>query len=106
MPIVKKRNYGNNFMVSFCLGYAVTVTAGVVSYPLQTIRRRMMMTSGEAVKYKTSLHAFRTIIAKEGVTALFKGVGVNLLSGVLGAFMLPGFDRLKHWALQRRETQN
>merc|ERR1712179_266233 len=33
------------FLVSFGLGYAVTVTAGILSYPIDTIRRRMMMTS-------------------------------------------------------------
>merc|ERR1719476_692506 len=38
-------------VLSFCLGYGVTVTAGLMSYPIDTIRRRMMMTSGEAVKY-------------------------------------------------------
>ena len=32
--------------VSFILGYGVTVTAGLLSYPIDTIRRRMMMTSG------------------------------------------------------------
>merc|ERR1712108_63684 len=35
---------------SFCLGYGVTVTAGLMSYPIDTIRRRMMMTSGSGVK--------------------------------------------------------
>lgn len=33
--------------VSFILGYGVTVTAGLLSYPIDTIRRRMMMTSGK-----------------------------------------------------------
>ena len=43
------------FLLSFCLGYGVTVTAGLMSYPIDTIRRRMMMTSGTGVKYKGSL---------------------------------------------------
>ena len=43
-------------LVSFCLGYAVTVTSGLISYPIDTIRRRMMMTSGQAVKYKVSFY--------------------------------------------------
>jgi hypothetical protein len=34
----------------FALGYVVTISAGLLSYPIDTIRRRMMMTSGEAVK--------------------------------------------------------
>merc|ERR1711956_171381 len=35
---------------SFLLGWAVTVTAGLMSYPIDTVRRRMMMTSGGGVK--------------------------------------------------------
>merc|ERR1712036_11208 len=41
--------------LSFFLGWAVTVTAGLMSYPIDTVRRRMMMTSGGGVKYKGSI---------------------------------------------------
>ena len=44
-----------NFFANFLLGWSVTVTAGLASYPIDTVRRRMMMTSGEAVKYKGSI---------------------------------------------------
>merc|ERR1711953_62090 len=44
-----------NLLLSFCLGYGVTVTSGLISYPIHTIRRRMMMTSGQAVKYNGSI---------------------------------------------------
>ena len=37
---------GGSFMASFILGWAVTVVSGLASYPIDTIRRRMMMTSG------------------------------------------------------------
>jgi len=36
-----------NMLVSFGLGWTVTVGAGLASYPIDTVRRRMMMTSGE-----------------------------------------------------------
>merc|ERR1712228_971956 len=49
-------------LLSFCLGYGVTVTAGLMSYPIDTIRRRMMMTSGEAVKYSGSLDCTMQIL--------------------------------------------
>jgi len=42
-------------LLSFLLGWGVTITAGLMSYPIDTIRRRMMMTSGSAVKYKNSI---------------------------------------------------
>jgi solute carrier family 25 (adenine nucleotide translocator) protein 4/5/6/31 len=37
----------DNLFFTFLLGWSVTVGAGLASYPIDTIRRRMMMTSGE-----------------------------------------------------------
>jgi len=65
------------------------------SYPIDTIRRRMMMTSGAAVKYESSLHAFREIVAKEGAKSLFKGAGANILRAIAGAGVLSGYDQLQ-----------
>jgi len=36
----------DSFLAKFLLGWGVTVGAGLASYPIDTIRRRMMMTSG------------------------------------------------------------
>merc|ERR1711881_420987 len=52
-PIIVGKD--GNVGVSFLLGWAVTVTAGLMSYPIDTIRRRMMMTSGGGAKYKGSV---------------------------------------------------
>merc|ERR1712212_1111675 len=82
---------------SFCLGYAVTVSAGLMSYPIDTIRRRMMMTSGQAVKYTGSLDAAKQILVNEGVTSFFKGAGANVLRGMAGAGTLAGFDEFKKY---------
>jgi len=91
------------FLVSFGLGYAVTVTAGILSYPIDTIRRRMMMTSGAAVKYNGSLDCARQIMAGEGVTSFFKGAGANVLRGMAGAGVLAGFDKVKAFYINYRE---
>ncbi len=37
-------------------------TNGLLSYPIDTIRRRMMMTSGQAVKYAGSMDCGRQIL--------------------------------------------
>jgi len=84
--------------MKFALGYSVTVTAGLLSYPLDTIRRRMMMTSGKhAGKYRSSIHCFGKIMTTpgEGVKALYKGAGSNILRGLAGALVLVGFDYTK-----------
>lgn len=101
-PIVLGENAG--LLASFCLGYAVTVSAGLVSYPIDTIRRRMMMTSGEAVKYSGSMDCAMKVIRSEGFMSLMKGAGANILRGVAGAGVLSGFDKFKElyvsWRVQ------
>merc|ERR1712177_74851 len=94
-PVVLVGSLEGNFLASFLLGWTVTTTAGAASYPLDTIRRRMMMTSGEAVKYKSSLDAASQIVAKEGVKSLFKGAGANILRGVAGAGVLSIYDQVQ-----------
>merc|ERR1711992_303099 len=88
---------GDNASVflSFILGWAVTVTAGLMSYPNDTIRRRMMMTSGQAVKYKNSMDCAVQVLKAEGFMSLMKGAGANVLRGVAGAGVLAGFDKFK-----------
>merc|ERR1712080_72382 len=81
--------------LSFLLGWAVTVTAGLMSYPIDTVRRRMMMTSGGAVKYNGSLDCFRQVLKNEGPMSLMKGAGANIIRGVAGAGVLAGFDKFK-----------
>jgi len=85
----------DSFFAAFLLGWAVTIGAGLASYPLDTVRRRMMMTSGEATKYRSSIHAFQEIVAKEGTSSLFKGAGANILRAVAGAGVLAGYDKLQ-----------
>merc|ERR1712055_99963 len=86
---------GGNVGLSFLLGWAVTVTAGLMSYPIDTVRRRTMMTSGGGVKYKGSMDCFMTVMKNEGFMSLMKGAGANVLRGVAGAGVLAGFDKFK-----------
>eukprot|EP00271_Cylindrocystis_brebissonii_P014230 TRINITY_DN35516_c0_g1_i1.p2 TRINITY_DN35516_c0_g1~~TRINITY_DN35516_c0_g1_i1.p2 ORF type:complete len:380 (+),score=78.26 TRINITY_DN35516_c0_g1_i1:117-1256(+) len=94
-PVLLVGNLEGNFLASFFLGWGITIGAGLASYPIDTVRRRMMMTSGQAVKYKSSFDAFSQILAKEGVMSLFKGAGANILRAVAGAGVLAGYDQLQ-----------
>jgi len=87
--------YRKLFLAKFLLGWVVTIGAGLASYPLDTVRRRMMMTSGEAVKYRNSMHCMTEIIRKEGTKSLFKGAGANILRAIAGAGVLAGYDQLQ-----------
>lgn len=92
-PILLGEDAG--LLSSFILGYGVTVTAGLCSYPIDTVRRRMMMTSGEAVKYNGSWDCAVQVLKGEGVTSFYKGAGANILRGAAGAGVLAGFDKFK-----------
>jgi len=82
-----------SLMWSFLLGWGVTIFSGLMSYPIDTVRRRMMMTSGSAVKYKGSMDCAVQVIKGEGFMSLMKGAGANVLRGVAGAGVLAGFDK-------------
>ncbi|KAK9240077.1 mitochondrial carrier domain-containing protein [Lipomyces kononenkoae] len=94
-PVILVGPLEGNFLASFLLGWVVTTVAGIAAYPLDTVRRRMMMTSGEAVKYKSSFDAFSKIIATDGVGSLFKGAGANILRGVASAGVISMYDQLQ-----------
>lgn len=88
-------SYSDNFLATFVLGWGITNLAGLASYPIDTIRRRMMMTSGAAVKYRNSLHCTAEILKNEGFFSMFKGAGANVLRAVAGAGVLSGYDALQ-----------
>merc|ERR1712042_110500 len=90
---------------SFLLGWAVTVTAGLMSYPIDTIRRRMMMTSGGGVAYKGSIDCAMQIMKNEGFMSMMKGAGANVLRGVAGAGVLAGFDKFQAMYIAWRTSQ-
>jgi solute carrier family 25 (adenine nucleotide translocator) protein 4/5/6/31 len=94
-PVVLTGAMKDSFFASFLLGWSITIGAGLASYPIDTIRRRMMMTSGEAVKYRSSMHCAAEIVKKEGVSSLFKGAGANILRAIAGAGVLAGYDWLQ-----------
>jgi solute carrier family 25 (adenine nucleotide translocator) protein 4/5/6/31 len=81
-----------NPALSFFLGWSVTIVSGLMSYPIDTIRRRMMMTSGTGVVYKSAADCGMQILKNEGFMSMMKGAGANVLRGVAGAGVLAGFD--------------
>ncbi|CCC67646.1 hypothetical protein NCAS_0A10880 [Naumovozyma castellii] len=94
-PAVLTGSLEGSFLASFLLGWIVTTGASTASYPLDTVRRRMMMTSGQAVKYDGAFDCFRKVVAAEGVSSLFKGCGANILRGVAGAGVISMYDQLQ-----------
>eukprot|EP01002_Notosolenus_urceolatus_P001494 NODE_1387_length_1440_cov_5.820992_g1154_i0.p1 GENE.NODE_1387_length_1440_cov_5.820992_g1154_i0~~NODE_1387_length_1440_cov_5.820992_g1154_i0.p1 ORF type:complete len:305 (+),score=53.49 NODE_1387_length_1440_cov_5.820992_g1154_i0:118-915(+) len=92
---------GRLFAATLLLGWFVTLTAGCIAYPLDTVRRRMMMTSGEAQKYPSAWACLTKIVHTESSRALFKGIGANVLRSIPGAAVLAGFDYAKKKGIVR-----
>ncbi|MEN2496460.1 MAG: mitochondrial adenine nucleotide carrier Anc1 [Marteilia pararefringens] len=91
-----------NAFADFAAAYTITLSSGLLSYPIDTVRRRMMMTSGQEVKYKNSLDALRYIVRTNGFASLFKGAGANILRGVAGAGVLFLNDKISSVYLKYR----
>ena len=96
----------DNFLVNFLLGWVVTIVSGLISYPLDTVRRRMMMTSGTGKNYKNSFECFAVCVKTEGFMSLFRGAGANILRGIAGALVLSGVDAIKPYYIRARAKKN
>jgi len=86
------------FIVNFAIAQVVTICSGILSYPFDTVRRRMMMQSGRAkadIMYKNTLDCWVKIGKQEGSRAFFKGALSNVFRGTGGALVLVLYDELK-----------
>ncbi|CAG2114111.1 unnamed protein product [Medioppia subpectinata] len=85
-------------VISWMIAQCVTTVSGIISYPFDTVRRRMMMQSGVAKNermYKNTIHCWGKIAKTEGSKAFFKGALSNVFRGTGGAFVLVLYDEIK-----------
>jgi len=85
-----------NILLKFMMAQAVTGVSGLVSYPLDTIRRRLMMQSGRKdVMYTGTIDCFNKILKNEGGKAFFKGALSNILRGMGASLVLVLYDEFQ-----------
>jgi len=87
-----------NIFYQWGFAQVVTVGAGVASYPLDTVRRRLMMNAGKKgadSMYDGTMDCFKKILKNEGPGAFFKGCLSNILRGTGGALVLVFYDKLQ-----------
>jgi len=85
-------------LVSWAIAQCVTTVSGIISYPFDTVRRRLMMQSGRKggeIMYTGTLDCWRKIASQEGTGAFFKGAFSNILRGTGGALVLVLYDEIK-----------
>jgi len=84
------------FLFKFLVAQVVTNAAGIISYPFDTVRRRLMMSAGAKEKlYTGTIDAMVKIAKNEGIPAFFKGAFSNVLRGMGGAVVLVLYDEIK-----------
>merc|ERR1711963_677048 len=82
-----------SILTRFCIAQAVAAGSVTVAYPFDTVRRRLMMMSGEQEKmYKGTMDCWKKIIKDEGMKGLFKGNFTNVLRSIGCALVLVGYD--------------
>lgn len=84
--------------ISYLIAQVVTTTAGLVAYPFDTVRRRMMLQSGRKITqiaYKSTWDCWITIAKQEGPKGFYKGALSNVLRGCSGAMILVMYDEMK-----------
>ncbi|KAG5457244.1 MAG: ADP/ATP translocase, partial [Olpidium bornovanus] len=85
-------------IVSWAIAQSVSIGASLVSYPVDTVRRRMMMQSGRSdVLYSGALDCARKIYTEEGPKAFFKGGLSNSFGRIGAALVLVLYDELKEF---------
>ncbi len=82
----------------FGVAQITAITAGYVSYPLDTVRRRLQMQSELPVaewNYAGTVDCFKKIIKDEGITSFWKGAGANVIRTIGAALVLVFYGEIK-----------
>jgi solute carrier family 25 (adenine nucleotide translocator) protein 4/5/6/31 len=87
-----------SFWRRWLIAQAVTTMAGLVSYPLDTVRRRMMMQAGlERNMHYNTLDCWKKIYSNEGVMAFYKGAFTNMVRRTGAALILVLYDEIQNY---------
>lgn len=74
----------------------VTIGGGILAYPWDTVRRRMMMQSGRHdILYKNTWDCVLKMIKNERFGSLYKGALSNIVRGTGGALVLAIYEEIQ-----------
>jgi len=84
-----------NFGTKFAIAQSVAAVSVSIAYPFDTVRRRLMMMSGEGEKmYKGTADCWKKIAKDEGMAAFYKGNFTNVVRSIGCALVLVLYDEL------------
>lgn len=82
----------------FLAAQIVSLVAGTACYPIDSVRRRLMMQAGvpkEERRYKNSIDCFRRVLETEGARGFYLGLGPNIVRSFGAALLLVTYDVFK-----------
>lgn len=86
----------NNFFQKWFAAQIITIIAGFCCYPLDTVKRRIIVQSGEKHKlYRNSFHCFSLMYKEEGIRGYFKGFSANLIRNLGSSLVLILYDEFQ-----------
>jgi solute carrier family 25 phosphate transporter 23/24/25/41 len=97
-PPVLQRS--SSLFISLCCGTLSTLCGMMATFPIEVVQRRLMLEGmpnrSQCVAYTGSWHCFTSIIQREGVRSLYRGLLPQLLRSIpVGAVTLGVYDYMK-----------
>lgn len=84
-----------SFGTKFAIAQTVAAVSVSIAYPFDTVRRRLMMMSGEGEKmYKGTTDCWKKIAKDEGMAAFYKGNFTNVVRSIGCALVLVLYDEI------------
>uniref|UniRef100_A0A1I7U0T6 ADP/ATP translocase n=2 Tax=Caenorhabditis tropicalis TaxID=1561998 RepID=A0A1I7U0T6_9PELO len=78
-----------NFAACWAIAQVSITTSGMMCYPLDTVRRSMMMQAGKKVKQFTSTKdCWKTLYKRDGINGFYRGALTNSLRSTGGALII------------------
>jgi len=88
------------FLKSWSIAQVNTTIAQFTIYPLDTIRRRIIMHGGGQRKlYKNSWDCLKVIYKEEGIKGFYKGTTANIARATGGALCMAFYDTIKSFKM-------
>ena len=86
-----------NFFLKFSLALSVDIASAVLAYPIDTVRRRLMMQSGagSAAQFTSAPAAITHILRTEGPAGFYRGCMANNVRAIASALVLVFYDEAK-----------
>ena len=81
--------------LKFLLAQVITTSSESINYPLDTVRRRLMMNSGLKVPiYPSTWYCIKAIKREEGIKGFYKGCMSNAIRSVSSSLVLVLYDEM------------